>query len=472
MPAGGWRIERDGLGAVRVPSSALYGAHTQRAVQNFPISGRRLPRSFLRALGLIKAAAAVANRRLGLLDGRLAAAIASASADVAAGRHDAHFPLDVFQSGSATSTNMNANEVIARLASRRVGRRVHPPDHVNMSQSSNDVIPSSIHVGASLVLAEELLPALRHLARTIRAKAARLGGVVTTGRTHLMDAVPITLGQELGGWAAQVEQGIARLQGVRPRLSQLPLGGTAVGTGVNAPAAFGRRACAELSRRTGLRFALSPNRFAAQSSQDTAVELSGQLKTVAVNLAKICGDLRLMNSGPLAGFGEISLPILQEGSSIMPGKVNPVIPEAVLMVCAQVIGNDLTITLGAQAGHFQLNTMLPLIATRLLENLSLLAAASRVLADKAIRGFAVNRERVAGALSRNPILATALNPLIGYEQAARIARRAAATGRPVRDVAAEMTRLSRRQLARLLDPRRLTRGGLQGNRATRAGRVR
>ncbi len=460
MPSRRFRIERDSLGSVRVPHEALYGAQTQRAVENFPISGWRFPRGFLRALGLIKASAAAANRRLRQLDARTARAIESSALAVASGRHDDQFPLDVFQTGSGTSTNMNANEVIATLASRRLRRHVHPNDHVNSSQSSNDVIPTAIHVSAVLELTERLLPALRHLQRTIDRKAHAVRRVVKTGRTHLMDAVPIQMSQELGGWSAQVGQGIERIESSLPRLRELAIGGTAVGTGLNAPRGFGRLVAQELSRRTRQRFVISRNAFMSLSSQDATVEMSGQLRALAVSLLKIANDLRWMNSGPQAGLGEITLPALQPGSSIMPGKVNPVIPEAVAMVCAQVIGCDATVAIAGSSGNFQLNVMLPVIAANLLESIALLASASRLLADRAITGFRVNDARVAEVLARNPILATALNPLIGYERAAAVVKRAIADNRPILDVAAEMTSLPRARLARLLHSHRLTRGGL------------
>jgi fumarate hydratase, class II len=456
------RIERDSMGELEVPADALWGAQTQRAVQNFPISGRTMPRTFIRALGLIKQAAAGANARLGLLEEPIARAIAESAAEVASGAYDAQFPIDVFQTGSGTSTNMNANEVIAHLATRRLGRDVHANDHVNMGQSSNDVIPTAIHVSAALAVHAELLPALEHLCATIRTKESEIGAVVKTGRTHLMDAMPVTFAQELSGWRVQMENGHARLDGVQPRLLALAEGGTAVGTGINAHPKFGAVFCGELVRLTGLAFQPSRNYFESLSSQDTAVELSGQLKVVAVSLLKIANDLRWMNSGPLAGLGEISLPALQPGSSIMPGKVNPVIPEAVAMVAAEVIGNDATITLAGQSGNFQLNVMLPIIAYKLLESIRLTANVVRSLADKAIAGFKVNEVRLAEALKRNPILVTALNPVIGYEKGAAIAKRAYAEGRPILEVAEEMTKLPRTELARLLDPAELTRGGIKG----------
>ena len=461
MNSPAFRIERDSMGELQVPTQALWGAQTQRAVENFPISGYRLPRAFIRALALIKQAAAATNLRLGLLDAELAARIGQAAQAVAGGAHDAEFPIDVFQTGSGTSSNMNANEVIAHLASRG-GGAVHPNDHVNMGQSSNDVIPTAIHVSAALLLREQLLPALMHLARVIRAKETEVEGIVKTGRTHLMDAMPLTLAQELSGWRTQIENGIERLRSTEPRLLSLAQGGTAVGTGINAHEQFGLRFCEELARLTGIPFRPSANYFESLSTQDTAVELSGQLKVIAVSLMKIANDLRWMNSGPLAGLGEIALPALQPGSSIMPGKVNPVVPEATAMVAAQVIGHDASITIAGQSGNFQLNVMLPLIAHDLLESLRLLSSAARLLADRAIAGFTVNRARLAEALERNPILVTALNPLIGYEKGAAIAKRAYAEGKPIREVAAAMSGLPREQLDRLLDPTELTHGGIHG----------
>ena len=457
-----FRTERDSMGELKVPAEALWGAQTQRAVENFPISGLTMPREFIAALGLVKQAAARANRSLKLLDERTAQAVDTAAGEVAAGRHDRHFPLDVFQTGSGTSSNMNANEVISALATRRLGAAVHPNDHVNMGQSSNDVIPTVIHVSAVLAVRRELIPALEHLRDVIATKEREVAGIVKTGRTHLMDAMPVTLSQELSGWRTQIENDIARLRSVEPRLLSLAQGGTAVGTGINAHGEFGARFSEELSALTGLAFKPARNYFEALSSQDTAVELSGQLKVLAVSLMKIANDLRWMNSGPLAGLGEIALPALQPGSSIMPGKVNPVIPEAVAMVCAQVIGNDTTITVAGQSGNFQLIVMLPVIAHNLLESIRLLTNAARALADSAIAGFRVNTGRLAEALDRNPILVTALNPVIGYEKGAAIAKKAYADGRPIREVAASMTNLPREQLEKLLDPAELTTGGIKG----------
>ena len=456
------RTEKDSLGELQVPADALYGAQTQRAVENFPISGQAMPRGFLRALALVKAAAAEANASLGHLPDDVAEAIAGAASEVAAGRHDAQFPVDVFQTGSGTSSNMNANEVIATLARRSLGRPVHANDQVNMGQSSNDVVPTSIQVAAVLGCRESLLPALKHLRRTVDRRARGLGKVLKTGRTHLMDAMPMSLGQELGGWSAQLASAIARIEDSLVRLRRLPIGGTAVGTGINADPRFGRRVAAGLSRRSGERFAQAGNLFEGIASQDAAVELSGQLNALAVALMKIGNDLRWMNSGPLAGLGEIELPALQPGSSIMPGKVNPVVPEALCMACARVMGNHVTITVAGASGNFQLNVMLPVVALALLESIGLLAHGSRLLADKAIAGFTVRRARLDEALARNPILVTALNPVIGYEQAAAIAKRAYREGRPVLDVAREMSGLPEATLRELLDPAALARGGIQG----------
>jgi len=456
-----FRTERDSMGELQVPADALYGAQTQRAVENFPVSNLRMPRAFIRALGLVKSACAKANTDLGLLDEKIAAAIQQSAETVAAGDYDHQFPIDVFQTGSGTSTNMNANEVIARLASDNLGMPVHPNDHVNMSQSSNDVIPTAIHVSACLEIEEQLLPALAHLSATIETRARELASVTKTGRTHLMDAMPVTLGQELQTWASQVKQGMYRIQASITRMRALPQGGTAVGTGINAHKDFARLVANALKQRTGFAFTPMDNLFVGLASQDTAVEMSGQLKTIAVSLTKIANDLRWMNSGPLAGLGEIALPALQPGSSIMPGKVNPVIPEAVAMVCAQVLGNDATITLGGQAGNFQLNVMLPVIAYNLLQSIEILSNAARLLADKAIAGFTVNEANIKAALDKNPILVTALNRVIGYEKGAAIAKQAYAEGRPILDVAKENTDLSEDELKQLLDPAKLTQGGIE-----------
>jgi fumarate hydratase class II len=455
------RTERDSMGELQVPSDALWGAQTQRAVDNFPISGLHMPRRFIAALGLVKWAAAGANSELGLLESDKAGAIQKAALAVASGDYDAHFPIDVFQTGSGTSSNMNANEVIAHLATTNLGKDVHPNDHVNMSQSSNDVIPTCVHVSAAIAVHDELLPALKHLSAVLETKADGLRDVVKTGRTHLMDAMPVTLGQELDGWRAQIDHASDRLGDTMKRLTALAQGGTAVGTGINAHPKFGRKVATLLGERAGIEFHQADSLFEGLSSQDAAVETSGQLRVLAVSLSKIANDLRWMNSGPLAGIGEIALPALQPGSSIMPGKVNPVIPEAVTMVCAQVIGNDAAITIGGQSGNFQLNVMLPVVVYNLLQSIEILANASVCLADSAIAGFTVNQAKLDEALDRNPILVTALNPVIGYEKGAAVAKKAYAEGRPVKDVAREMTDLSDEELDRLLDPAALTKGGIQ-----------
>ena len=455
------RTERDTMGELQVPLNALWGAQTQRAVNNFPISGIPMPAALISALGLIKAAAASVNRDLDLLEEDIADAIMAAAGKVSTGEVDSHFPIDIFQTGSGTSSNMNANEVIAHLAALQ-GADVHPNDHVNMGQSSNDVIPTAIQVSACLETHGSLLPALRHLQQVLEGKACELNDVVKTGRTHLMDAMPVTFGQELSCWAQQIQSNIHRIESALKRVKKLPLGGTAVGTGINTHSEFGSRVAAALTASTGFGFVPADNYFEGISSQDASVELSGQLKTLACSLMKISNDLRLMNSGPLAGMGDIALPALQPGSSIMPGKVNPVIPEAVCMVCAQVIGNDSTITIGGQSGNFQLNVMLPVIAHNLLQSIGLLANSSRLLADSAIQGFVVNYDSIRSSLERNPILITALNSVIGYELGAATAKQAYKEGRSIRDVAKETTGLSDEELERLLDPLELTRGGIKG----------
>lgn len=456
-----YRIEKDSMGELKVPADALYGAQTQRAVDNFPISGLTMPREFICALGQIKAACAQANLELGLLDKSIADAIIDAAQQVSDGSVDSHFPVDVFQTGSGTSSNMNTNEVIAHIAANDA-LEVHPNDHVNMGQSSNDVIPTAIHVSACIAIHANLFPALKHLATTLRSKAIEVDQYVKTGRTHLMDAMPVTMGQELNAWATQVENGIQRVEHGLGFLQQLAQGGTAVGTGINAHAEFANKFIAHLSDSTGIAFTSKPDKFEGLSAQDAAVEMSGQLKTVAVSLMKMANDLRWMNSGPLAGLGEIALPALQPGSSIMPGKVNPVIPEATAMVCAQVIGNDATITLGGQAGNFQLNVMLPVIGYNLVQSINLLANAARLMADKAIAGFSVNETALTEALSRNPILVTALNSVIGYEKGAAVAKKAYAEGLTVIESALALTDLSEDELNKLLDPAELTKGGIQG----------
>ncbi len=456
MSTSQFRIEHDSLGEVAVPIDALYGAQTQRAIENFRISGEPMPRALIHALGLVKAACATALVATADLPAARGAAIRDAALEVAAGVHDEQFPVDVFQTGSGTSTNMNANEVIAALASRALGERIHPNDDVNRGQSSNDVMPTALHVAAALGVDQRLLPALAHLRAVIDQRAVELAGVAKTGRTHLMDALPITFGQALSGWSAQLEAVGVELAQSLQRLRLLPIGGTAIGTGMNAPPGFDARVCRELERLTGLAFRPLPNKFAGIASLDAAVALSGRLKTLACAVMKIANDLRWMNSGPLAGLGEITLPALQPGSSIMPGKVNPVIPEAVCMVAAQVIGNDATVTLAGQSGNFELNVMLPVVARNLLTSVEWLSNALEHLADKAIAGFQINAATLQAALARNPVVATALNNLIGYEQGARIVKRALAEDRPVIDVAEELTALPRAELERLLDPLRLT----------------
>lgn len=461
------RLEHDSMGELQVPEAALWGAQTQRAVQNFPISGRTMPRGFIRALGLIKATAAEVNAELGLLPKAIAEAVRKAALEVAQGGYDAHFPIDIYQTGSGTSSNMNANEVIANLAARMSGQgqgklAVHPNDHVNLGQSSNDVVPTAIRVSAQLAVVEDLLPALEHLRKTILTRGKALAKIVKTGRTHLMDAMPLTFAQEFGAWAAQLESAQARISDALKRLRRLPLGGTAIGTGINADPRFGKQVAKALSEMTGTRFESADNKFEGLAAQDDAVELSGQLNALAVALIKIANDLRWMNSGPLAGLGEIELPALQPGSSIMPGKVNPVIPEATVMVCAQVIGHHTAITVAGQSGNFQLNVTLPLIAANLLESVQLLANVSRLLADSAIAGLTVRQDNVRRALDRNPILVTALNPVIGYEKGAAIAKQAYRENRPVLEVAIEVTGMSEAELKPLLDPAALTKGGILG----------
>ncbi len=460
------RIERDSMGEVAVPVDALYGAQTQRAVENFAISRQPMPERFVRALVLQKAAAARANIALEQLPTDIGQAIERAATQLL--QDPAlmqHFPVEIFQTGSGTSSNMNANEVLATLATRLLSgganpATVSPNDHVNAGQSSNDSIPTVLHISAAQALQGELLPALDLLVQTLQDKIKSDGHHVKTGRTHLMDAMPLRLGQELGGWCAQVDARRAQLRALLPSVCELAQGGTAVGTGINAHPDFAQRFCEELSALSGLTFRPAPDFFAALSAQDTAVALSGALKGLAVALMKIANDLRWMNSGPLAGLAEIELHALQPGSSIMPGKVNPVIPEAVTMVCAQVIGHDAAITVAGQSGNFQLNVMLPLIATNLLDSLALLAAASKALAEQAIRDFKVNTDGLQHALARNPILVTALNREIGYLKAAAIAKRAYAEKRPILDVAEEMTEFDRTTLQQMLDPAKLTDGGL------------
>jgi len=455
-----YRTERDSLGEMQVPASARYGPQTQRAVENFPISGEPMPAPFVHTLGLIKAAAARVNAELGLIERPVAKAIEQAALEVAAGTWDREFPIDVFQTGSGTSSNMNANEVIAHRASEILGRKVHPNDHVNFGQSSNDVIPTALHVAAVLEIERDLLPALAMLWSSLDRKAAEFHEVIKTGRTHLMDATPIRLGQEFGGYASQVQHGIARIKATLPDLRELAIGGTAVGTGLNTHPEFGRRMGLELTQLTGTAFAEATNHFEAQGAQDAACWTSGALNAVAASLVKIANDVRLMNSGPRCGLAEITLPAIQPGSSIMPGKVNPVICESVVQVGAQVMGHHVAVTLGAQWGQLDLNTMLPLIARNLLESVRLLASVSRAFATRALDGLVANPETCRDYIEISPSMATALNPLIGYDRAAEIAKKSFQTRRPVRELAREMTSLAPADIDAALDPARQTRPGL------------
>jgi fumarate hydratase class II len=434
MDQPGFRTEHDSMGEVLVPADALWGAQTQRAVENFPMSGQRLPREMIGALASIKGAAAMVNAELGVIDADLAQAIHDAAAEVARGSHDDQFPIDVFQTGSGTSSNMNANEVIATLAARRLGRPVHPNDHVNASQSSNDVFPSAIHLAAARMIKRSLLPALDHLAAALEAKAAEFAGVVKSGRTHLMDATPVTLGQEFGGYAAAVRHGAERAGAVLPDVGELPLGGTAVGTGLNAPAGFAATVIARLAADLDLPLTEARDHFEAAGARDALVTASGVLRTIAVSEFKICNDLRLMNSGPRTGLAEIQIPDLQPGSSIMPGKVNPVICEAVCQVCAQVIGNDAAVAFGGAAGNFELNVMMPVIAHNLLDSIGLLASVSRLLADRCVSGITTDPARLRRLAESSPAIVTALNPLIGYEAAAAVAHEALQSGKTIREV--------------------------------------
>ncbi|HEX9671047.1 MAG TPA: class II fumarate hydratase, partial [Thermoanaerobaculia bacterium] len=447
---------------------AYYGAQTERARRNFPVSGLRFPRRFIEALGLIKGEAAAVNEEMGIVPAGPAEAIRSAAEEVARGERDQDFPLDIFQTGSGTSTNMNANEVIANRAIELLGGQigskwpVHPNDHVNAGQSSNDVIPTAIHVAAYSAIVEDLEPALTRLAEALERKAAELDDVVKIGRTHLQDAVPVRLGQELGGYAQQVRYALDRLAAVKPRLAELALGGTAVGTGLNAPPGFADRVIARLAARTGHPFVPAPNRFEALAAKDAAVEASGALKTIAVSLTKIANDIRWLASGPRCGIGEISIPSLQPGSSIMPGKVNPVIPESVLMVCAQVVGNDVTITLAGMSGVFELNVMMPVIAYNLEQSIAILAAAASLLAERTVEGIEANRERSAELVEKSLAMVTSLVPKIGYDAAAEIAKESVKTGRTVRELAREKGVLPEAELNEALDPRGMTEGGIQG----------
>jgi fumarate hydratase class II len=455
-----FRVEHDSMGEVRVPRNALWRAQTQRAVENFPISGKGLEPEHIKALALVKAAAAQVNARLGVIDDPIADAIRESAAEIVAGQHIDAFPVDVFQTGSGTSSNMNMNEVLASLAAQR-GVEAHPNDHVNASQSSNDVFPTSIHVAASMATAGLLIPALDHLAATLEAKAEEFADAVKSGRTHLMDATPVTLGQEFGGYAAQVRLGVERLHATLPRVAELPLGGTAVGTGINTPPGFSAAVIAELADSTGLPFTEARNHFEAQGARDALVELSGQLRTIAVSLTKICNDLRWMSSGPSTGLAEIHLPDLQPGSSIMPGKVNPVLPEATLMVCAQVMGNDLTIAIAGASGNFELNVMLPVIGRNLLESIRLLSHSTRLLADRCIAGITADLDRMRRYAGSSPSVVTPLNKYVGYETAAKIAKKALAEGKTIRETVLEMGLvddgvLTEEQLDEALDVDRMT----------------
>ncbi|MEU8265685.1 class II fumarate hydratase [Sphaerisporangium sp. NPDC049002] len=462
-----FRIEHDSMGDVRVPASAKWRAQTQRAVENFPISGRGLEPAHIAALGLIKAVAAEVNGELGVLPADMAEAISEAATDVAEGEWNDEFPIDVFQTGSGTSSNMNANEVIATLAEKRLGRPVHPNDHVNASQSSNDVFPSSIHVAAMVDVAYELIPALDHLAISLRQKADVFSKTVKAGRTHLMDATPVTLGQEFGGYATQVENGIARLRATAPRVAELPLGGTAVGTGVNTPPGFAQAVVQKLREATELPFTEARDHFEAQGARDALVELSGQLRVVAVSLNKIANDLRWMGSGPRAGLGEINLPDLQPGSSIMPGKVNPVVPEAVTMVAAQVIGNDAAVTFAGASGSFELNVMMPVIARNVLESIRLLASVSRLLADRCVHRITANTDRLREYAESSPSIVTPLNRVLGYEEAASIAKQSLKERKTIKEVVIERGhvasgKLTEEQLDAALDVLAMTSPGQPG----------
>ncbi|MFC7406514.1 class II fumarate hydratase [Georgenia alba] len=456
-----FRIEHDTMGEVRVPRDALYSAQTQRAVENFPISGRGLSAHHIAALGQVKRAAAIANAELGVLEQDVADAIVAAAEEVIAGKHDAHFPVDVFQTGSGTSSNMNTNEVVANLASTRLGRKVHPNDHVNASQSSNDVFPSSIHIAAMQAVTDDLLPGLEVLAEALERKAEEFADVVKSGRTHLMDATPIMLGQEFSGYATQIRYGIERVRATLPRLGELPLGGTAVGTGINTPAGFSQRVIALIAENTGLPLVEAANHFEAQAAQDSLVETSGALRTIAVSLTKVANDLRWMGSGPNTGLAELRLPDLQPGSSIMPGKVNPVVPEATVMVAAQVVGNDAAIAFAGAQGNFDLLVTLPVIARNLLESITLVGNVSRVLAVRTVDGLEANVERCLALAESSPSIVTPLNRVIGYEAAAKIAKHSVAKGITVRAAVEDLGYVERgevtpEQLDAALDVRSMT----------------
>lgn len=459
---GEFRTEKDTMGEMRVPMDALYAAQTQRAVENFPISGQPMPPAFVHALGLVKLAAARVNRKLNRLDPKMAEAIEKAAGEVADGKWDREFPIDVFQTGSGTSSNMNANEVIATLASRHLGTKVHANDHINMGQSSNDVIPTTMHVAAVLQIEKDLLPALRSLHEVLDKKAHEFDGIVKMGRTHLMDAVPIRLGQEFSGYARQIELGIGRIEASLPGLRELAIGGTAVGTGLNAHEDFGAMVAEELSRISGTEFSEAANHFEAQGAQDAYAFAAAALATVAGSMMKIANDVRLMGSGPQGGLGELLLPAIQPGSSIMPGKVNPVIPEAVIQVGAQVQGNAHAVLIGQQWGQMDLNVMLPMMTRNLLESVRLLAAAARAFRSKCLDGLKANKERAEGYVEKSISMATALNPYIGYEKAAAIAKESYQTGRTVREIAYEKSGLTRQQVDEALEPRKQTEPGGEG----------
>src|SRR5256714_509632 len=455
-----FRIEKDSMGEVKVPADARWAAQTQRAVENFPISGMTHERGLIAALAMIKGAAALENARLKIVDRKMALAIAAAAAEVVAGEWDDQFPIDVFQTGSGTSTNMNANEVIASLASERLGEKVHPNDHVNASQSSNDVFPSAIHLAATRAIVEDLAPALDHLATALRRKQRKFASVVKAGRTHLMDATPVTLGQEFGGYAAAIAAGVERLNAVLPRLGELPLGGTAVGTGINAPKGFARGVIRRIATETHLPITEARNHFEAQGARDGLVEASGALRVIAVSLVKIANDLRWMGSGPTAGLREIQIPDLQPGSSIMPGKVNPVVPEAVLQVAAQVVGNDAAVAWSGAAGNFELNVMLPVMARNVLESIRILASVSRVFADRCVAGIEANAEQCRLYAESSPAIGAALNAYIGYDEGAKVVKQAVAEGRPLRDIVLEKGLLTPEEVDRVLDVEAMTKGGV------------
>lgn len=454
-----FRIEKDSMGELQVPANALYGAQTQRAINNFPISHTPMPAKFIQALAYVKSACSDSNLKLELLPAEKAGAIQVAAKEVIQGNYAEQFPIDIFQTGSGTSTNMNMNEVLANLATKLTGVELHPNDDLNMSQSSNDVIPTATHVAAAIELEEQLLPALRLLVQTLEQKEQQLAGIIKTGRTHLMDATPISFPQELSAWRHLILDNIARLKDTQKRIQKLPQGGTAVGTGINADPKFGALVCTNLTEMTSINFEPMENLFVGLSSQDTALELSGQLNVLASSLMKIANDLRWMNSGPLAGLGEIQLQALQPGSSIMPGKVNPVIPESVCMVAAQIMGNHTAITIGAQSGNFQLNVMLPMVAANLLQSLEIAGNAATQLAEQAIATFIVNTEKLQETLEANPILVTALNRIVGYETGSAIAKAAYKDVKPVLEVALEMTDLDKETLKKYLNPALLTQGG-------------